>query len=139
MGAPDALANPIEIILFDGVCNLCNGAVQFILKRDTDNRFVFASLQSTVAQQKLKAAGANVALETMILLIGEKYYDRSDAVLEIVKRLKGLWPLLYMFKIVPKLIRDAIYTWLATNRYRFFGKREACMIPAAEWKGRFLE
>jgi predicted DCC family thiol-disulfide oxidoreductase YuxK len=139
MGTPDALSNAKEIILFDGVCNLCNSAVQFILKRDPHQHFVFASLQSDIAKEKLQEAGATHSLTTMILLTEGKYYDRSNAALEIAKRLKGLWPLLYVFKIIPRFIRDAIYTWLANNRYRLFGKRDACMIPSPEWKDRFLE
>ncbi len=139
MGAADALSNGKELILFDGICNLCNGAVQFILKHDADQRFVFASLQSNIGQEKLKAAGVTNSLATMVLLTNEKYYDRSDAALEIAKRLKGFWQAFYVFKVIPKFIRDAVYTWLANNRYRFFGKREACMIPSPKWKGRFLE
>lgn len=128
-----------SIILFDGVCNLCSGAVQFILKRDHKKTFVFASLQSEVGKSLLSKYKVNTSVETIILLQNDKWFSQSDAALEISRKLSGAWPLLYAFKIIPRFIRDGIYDWISRNRYRFFGKKEACMIPSPEWKNRFLD
>jgi predicted DCC family thiol-disulfide oxidoreductase YuxK len=128
-----------DIILFDGVCNLCTGAVQFILKRDTNAHFVFASLQSNVAREKLRILGIHPSLDTIILLRGEKYFLRSSAALEIVRKLHGIWPLLYVFKIIPPFVRNALYNIIANSRYRIFGKKDVCMVPSPKWKDRFLE
>lgn len=128
-----------SIILFDGVCNLCSGAVQFILKRDHKKQFVFASLQSEVGQNLLLKHKVNTSLETIILLQNDKWFSQSTAALEIARQLSGGWPLLYAFIIIPRFIRDGIYDWISRNRYRFFGKKDACMIPSPEWKNRFLD
>lgn len=128
-----------SIILFDGVCNLCSGAVQFILKRDRKKQFVFASLQSEVGKALLLKYKVNTRVETIILLQSEKWFSQSEAALEIARNLSGGWPLLYAFKIVPRFVRDGIYDWISRNRYRFFGKKDACMIPSPEWKNRFLD
>jgi predicted DCC family thiol-disulfide oxidoreductase YuxK len=128
-----------SIILFDGVCNLCSGAVQFILKRDRKKKFVFASLQSEVGKALLLKYKVNTRVETIILLQSEKWFSQSEAALEIARNLSGGWPLLYAFKIVPRFVRDGIYDWISLNRYRFFGKKDACMIPSPEWKNRFLD
>lgn len=129
--------NPV--ILFDGVCNLCNGAVQFIIKRDKHGVFRFAPLQSNFGQDQLRNAGLVFSsVETIILVEDGKFYQRSDAALRISKHLSGAWPLLYSFRILPRVIRDGVYNWVARNRYRFFGKRDECMIPTPELKARFL-
>lgn len=128
-----------SIILFDGVCNLCSGAVQFILKRDHKKHFVFASLQSDIGQQLLSKYKVSTSVETIILLQNEKYFSQSTAALEIARKLSGAWPLLYAFILIPRFIRDGIYDWISRNRYRFFGKKDACMIPSPEWKNRFLD
>lgn len=128
-----------SIILFDGVCNLCSGAVQFILKRDYKNHFVFASLQSETGKQLLVKHQVTTKVETIILIQDNKWFSQSDAALEIARQLSGVWPLLYGFKFFPKLIRDGVYNWISRNRYRFFGKKESCMIPAPAWKNRFLD
>ncbi|MCI0751298.1 MAG: thiol-disulfide oxidoreductase DCC family protein [Flammeovirgaceae bacterium] len=129
-----------NIIFFDGVCNLCNGAVQFIIKRDPKNKFRFASLQSDFAIRRLKDQGIDPQIsETIILLQNGKIFTKSRAALEISKRLSGLWPLLYSFAIIPGFLRDSIYNLIARNRYRWFGKRDACMIPTPELKSRFLD
>lgn len=129
-----------NVILFDGVCNLCNGAVQFVLKRDTKHVFRFASLQSAYGQQQLIRFGLNPnSLHSIILIRGAYFFQQSDAALEIARQLTYGWPLLYSFKILPRFIRDGVYNWIANNRYRFFGKREACWIPTPELKERFLE
>lgn len=128
-----------SIILFDGVCNLCSGAVQFILRRDHKKHFVFASLQSEVGKTLLSEYKVNTSIETIILLQNNKWFSQSSAALEIARKLPGAWPLLYAFKIVPPFIRDGVYDWISRNRYRFFGKKESCMIPTPEWKNRFLD
>lgn len=127
------------ILLFDGVCNLCNASVQWVLLRDRKARFRFAALQSDLGQKLLLQHGLSAEnLDTVVLVIGEQIFLRSDAPLEIVRRLGGLWPLLYGFKILPKALRDAMYNFVAKNRYRWFGRQESCMLPRPEWKGRFL-
>ncbi len=128
------------ILLFDGVCNLCNGAVQFILKRDPKGNLLMASLQSEVGQGYLKKFGLDSEnFDTFILIEDDKYYTRSTAALRVAKRLKGLWPLMYMFIIIPAFIRNAVYSFVAKRRYKWFGKREVCMFPTPEMKKRFLD
>ena len=127
------------VILFDGVCNLCNGSVQFILLRDPRGYFQFASLQSDFGQQKMLEFGLDPEkLDTIILIENNQVYTHSTAPLRIARKLSGLWPMLYAFSIIPKFIRDRIYAWIARNRYRWFGKQESCMLPQPEWRGRFL-
>lgn len=142
MGSPDSI-NPSSdhsIVLFDGVCNLCSGAVQFILKRDPGGKFKFASLQSDVGQQfSIKLGIDPASLRTIILIKGEKHFLKSDAALEIARSLSGLWPLLYVFKVIPRFIRNPVYDWISRNRYRWFGKREMCWLPTDNWKSRFLD
>ncbi len=129
-----------KIVLFDGVCNLCNGLVQFILLRDPKGYFHFASLQSDFGQQKMVEFGLDPKrLNTVILIESDNIYTHSDAPLRIARQLPGLWSLLYIFVVIPKFIRDPIYNWVARNRYLWFGKRESCMLPRPEWKERFLE
>lgn len=135
MGTPDPLS---PVILFDGVCNLCNGSVLFIIKRDPQANFRFASLQSDFGQQQLLKFNRQATLESVLLIESGKLYDKSSAALKIASKLSGLWPLLSLFRIVPKSWRDGVYTWIARNRYRWFGKREACMIPTPELKSRFI-
>jgi predicted DCC family thiol-disulfide oxidoreductase YuxK len=141
MGAPgEVKPQNRDIILFDGVCNLCSGSVQFIIKRDEKGIFKFASLQSSFGQQQLDRFKLNKnLLYSIILLRGDQTFQRSDAALEIAKQLSGGWPLLYIFKILPRFLRDGIYNLIARNRYRLFGKKDACWIPTPELKERFLE
>jgi predicted DCC family thiol-disulfide oxidoreductase YuxK len=128
-----------NIILFDGMCNLCSGSVQFIITRDPANRFRFASLQSVFGQEQLGRFGLDkTALHSIILIQDEHFLQRSDAALEIARHLSAGWPLFYGFKILPRFLRDGIYTWIANNRYRFFGKKDSCWIPTPELKERFL-
>jgi predicted DCC family thiol-disulfide oxidoreductase YuxK len=126
--------NPV--VLFDGVCNLCNATVRFILVRDRTGRFRFASLQSEAARRLL---GGDPPAESMILLEEGKSYTRSTAALRIARGLRFPWPILYAFMAVPAPIRDLIYNWVARHRYRWFGKRETCMVPTAEFRERFIE
>ena len=131
--------NQQSIILFDGVCNLCNSAVQFIIKRDKKDYFSFASLQSAQGQKILSQYNLPANdLNSFVLIENGKPYTRSTGALKVTKKLKGLWPLLYSFIIIPKFIRDTIYKWIAGNRYKWFGKKNECMIPAPQLKARFL-
>lgn len=128
------------ILLFDGVCNLCNSSVQFIIQRDTNAKFRFAALQSEFGIATLKKFGIPPEqLNSVILIIGERLFQKSDAALEIVKNLSALWPALYVFKILPRFMRDGLYDLLAGNRYRLFGKRAECMVPTKELKSRFIK
>jgi len=127
------------ILLFDGVCNLCNGTVQWVIEHDPGAKFRFASLQSETGQQLLQAHHLPTGeLNTVVLVDGGKAYTRSDVPLRIVGKLGGLWPILQAFYIVPKPLRNAVYDWIARNRYRWFGKKEACWLPTPELKARFL-
>lgn len=129
-----------EIILFDGLCNLCNGAVLFIIKRDRDDVFRFVSLQSDLGKEIIRYIGADVSKTDSIVWYkpGEAYYYKSDAALKIINRFGGFWVLLNLFKIVPAFLRNAIYDWVAKNRYRWFGKQESCMVPTPELQQKFL-
>jgi predicted DCC family thiol-disulfide oxidoreductase YuxK len=127
------------IVLFDGVCNLCNGAVQFIIRHDKKKQYLFASLQSKEGQKLLKQYNFPLnELNSFILIINGKVYTKSTGALHVAKKLKGLYPVLYGFIIVPKFVRDGIYNWVAKNRYKWFGKKDECMIPSPELKARFL-
>ncbi len=140
MGALGSLTEPEAIILFDGVCNLCSGSVQFIIKRDPDAYFKFASLQSDFGQRQLQEFGlSRTSFHSIILIRGDKVYQRSDAALEIARKLNGAWPLLYGFKILPRFLRDAVYNLIGRNRYKLFGKKDACWIPTPELKSRFKD
>lgn len=128
-----------KIILFDGVCNLCNGAVTYIIKRDKKNVFKFAALQSEIGQQLISKFNIDTSkVDSIILIDGEKHYTKSSAALHIAKQLSGAYPLLFGFMVVPKFIRNSVYDYIAKNRYKWFGKKESCMIPTAELKSKFL-
>lgn len=138
MGSPDEVNSPI--VFFDGVCNLCNQSVLFIIQRDPEAHFRFATLQSAMGQRILTTYGhATTAQDSVLLFQHSKLYDRSRAALEICRALSGLWPLLYVFIIVPPFLRNGVYDWIARNRYRWFGKKEECMIPTPELRSRFIE
>lgn len=129
----------LPVLLFDGVCNLCNGSVQWVLMHDAKAQFRFAALQSDTGQMLLRQFGlAPAQLDTVVLVAGDRVFLRSDAPLEIVRRLGGGWALLYVFKVLPRPLRNAVYDWVARHRYRWFGRQETCMLPRPEWKGRFV-
>jgi predicted DCC family thiol-disulfide oxidoreductase YuxK len=129
--------NPI--VLFDGVCNLCNRSVQFIIKRDTKKQFRFASLQGKTGQELLQRFGLRTNnFNSFILVEGNRIYTRSTGVLRILKHLGGWWKLFYAFIIVPEIILDGVYYLIARNRYKWYGKRIECMLPAQELRERFL-
>ena len=129
---------PPRIILFDGVCNLCNGSVLFIIRRDPKSKFRFAALQSDFGMAKLRHYGIPPGMLNSIILIQHgKAHQKSNAALEIAKNLSGLWPAMYVFKIIPRVVRDWVYDLIARNRYKLFGRRDECMIPTPELKARF--
>ncbi len=129
-----------QIILFDGVCNLCNSSVQFIIKRDKNDVFRFAALQSEIGEKLVRERGIDTSKVDSIILIQPEvaYYVKSDAALRIAKSLSGIWPVLGAFLWLPSGLRDLIYDLVARNRYRIFGKRDACMVPTPELKEKFL-
>jgi len=127
------------IILFDGVCNLCNGAVNFVIDRDPAGFFKFAPLQSNTGRALLEQhALPTETLDSIVLIEGGRVYHRSGAALRIARRLRGGWPLLYSFIIVPRFIRDRVYDFIAAHRYRWFGKEDACRVPTPALRARFL-
>jgi predicted DCC family thiol-disulfide oxidoreductase YuxK len=130
-----------KIILFDGVCNLCNSAVQFIIKRDKKDSFCFAALQSEVGQKLLLERGIDVSKIDSIILIdpGVAYYTKSEAALTIGTELKGYRTLSKLFMLVPNSLRNIVYDLIARYRYAWFGKKEACMVPTPELKAKFLD
>ncbi|QDE71635.1 thiol-disulfide oxidoreductase DCC family protein [Myxococcus xanthus] len=128
------------VVLFDGVCNLCNGAVNFIIDRDPSSYFHFAALQSEQAAALLAPLGRvpEVEPQSFILVEDGEVYERSTAALRIARRLGGGWVLLYAFMVVPRVLRDAVYRLVARNRYRMFGKADSCRMPTPELRARFL-
>jgi predicted DCC family thiol-disulfide oxidoreductase YuxK len=129
-----------KIILFDGVCNLCNSSVQFIIKNDKKDVFRFVALQSELGQKIIIHIGVDLNKTDSILLYepGRAYYYKAEAVLKIAKSLGGLYALLRVFKIIPKSISNYVYDHIAKNRYKWYGKKESCMIPTSDLKAKFL-
>jgi len=130
-----------KIILFDGVCNLCNGFVQFVIKHDKEDNFRFASLQSRYGQDIQSYLGINNTEMKSIILYKPKiaYFKKSEAVIEIIKDFGGGYRLLVVFSFFPKIITDLIYDFVAKNRYKWFGKKDQCLIPTKELKSKFLD
>ena len=140
------MADTNPIILYDGVCGLCNRLVQFLLKRDKEGRLRFASLQSDFAAKVLQRHGIDAKdLDTMNVIEnyeqpGERVLQRSDAILRAGRELGGLWGVLASAgKLVPRVLRDPVYRFVARNRYRVFGKYESCMLPDPNQRSRFLD
>lgn len=129
-----------DVLLFDGVCNLCNGAVNFIIDRDPKGHFQFAALQSDFGQEKLQELGFNTEeFDSLVLLSEGKVYKKSTAALRIARKLNGLYPLLAVFLIVPPFIRNWVYDLIGRNRYRWWGKRDSCRMPTPELRQRFVD
>ncbi|MGE6259123.1 thiol-disulfide oxidoreductase DCC family protein [Heyndrickxia sporothermodurans] len=127
------------IILFDGICNFCNNSVQFIIKRDPHAYFKFASLQSDIGKRLLKEYGLHDDIDSFVLIEKNSCYLKSSAAIHVCKHLKGMWKLLYMFRFIPPPIRNIAYDIIARNRYKWFGKKESCMLPSKEERERFLQ
>lgn len=128
---------PDHLLLFDGVCNLCNGLVRFVLRHDRRGVFRFSTLQSATARQLLGAHIAEAATTFVYWRLG-KPMTRSTAALNVARQLPGAWPLAYGLIVVPRFIRDAVYNLVARHRYNWFGRRGACMVPGPDVAGRFL-
>lgn len=129
-----------KIILFDGVCNLCNSSVQKVIKNDSKNVFKFASLQSDFGQRFLNKNQLNSEeFDSIILIDGDKFYTSSDAALRIGKELKGIYKISSFLLWIPKFIRDGVYRIISKNRYRWFGKQNSCWIPTKELQDKFIE
>ena len=126
-------------ILFDGVCNFCNASINFIIDRDSTGIFKFAALQSEIGQEILKKNGLKQDnFDSIILEKNDVIYQKSDAALEIARNLDGFWKFFYVFKIIPFFLRNPIYDLVARNRYRIFGRTDACRLPTPALKARFL-
>lgn len=127
------------LVLFDGVCNLCNASVQFIIEHDPEGKIMFASLQSERGQAILQHLGMKMDdFDTFIFIEKGVAYIRSTGILKEIRYFRGLWRFLYVFIVIPRPIRDFFYNIVARNRYRWFGKKNECWLPTPELKMRFL-
>ena len=129
-----------KIILFDGVCNLCNSSVQYVIKRDKSNAYRFAALQSEIGKKLVEERGIDTSQIDSIILIepGVAYYTKSTAALKIAQSFGGVWQLTSVFEWIPEKIRDWVYDYIAKNRYKWYGNKDAYMIPTPELKSKFL-
>ncbi|MEE1899478.1 DCC1-like thiol-disulfide oxidoreductase family protein [Flavobacterium rakeshii] len=129
-----------KIILFDGVCNLCDSTVQFIIKRDKKDIFRFVALQSELGEQIIKHIGVDRSKTDSIILYepGVAYYYKAEAAIKIAANLGGLFPLMNIFSVLPKSLSNSVYDYIARNRYKWYGKKDECMIPTPEMKAKFL-
>lgn len=129
-----------QLVIFDGVCNLCNGTVQFIIKRDRNKKFSFVTSQSTIGREMMMQVGLPSEYQTTVVYLRAGVpYLKSTAVLKILRDLGRVWSLFYIFIVIPALIRDFIYDFIAKNRYRFFGRSKSCKVPDSETMDRFLQ
>lgn len=127
------------VVLFDGVCNLCDGLVNFLIEHDPEGTLRFAALQSEAASPYLERCRLTAGLlEGIVLVEADRFSSESTAVLRIFWRLGGPWRIVAALLVVPRPIRNAAYRWIARNRYRWFGRRDACRVPTPELEGRFL-
>ena len=129
------------VVLFDGVCNVCNRSVNFIIDRDPGAKLRFAALQSDAARRLLEGFARTTPEDpdTIVLVDRSRLYDRSTAMLLIARHMRGAWPLLAAFLVIPRPLRDAVYRWAAARRYRWFGKSDSCRVPTQDLRARFLE
>jgi predicted DCC family thiol-disulfide oxidoreductase YuxK len=135
----DGMPEAENVVLFDGVCNVCSSTVNFIIDRDRRGRFKFASLQSEAGRRLCKEYGIPLELDSMALVQNGKAYVESDAVLRIAKELDGAWPVVFSLALLPKSLRNRAYRYFASHRYEWFGKTEMCRVPTADILQRFLE
>ncbi len=137
---PIADSDEHPVLLFDGVCNLCNGSIQFIIPRDPAGTLRFAPLQSELGQRVRKATGLSPDdLETVVLVDDGKAYTKSDAAIRVAEHLGGIYRLLSLGRVVPRGVRDRIYDFVAANRYDWFGRKDQCMLPDDDVSDRFIE
>lgn len=140
MSQPSAPQLPDHLILFDGVCNLCNTSVHFVIDRDSSRTFRYASLQSALGQSIQERFGRNPQqIDSVVYVENGRYYDRSTAALKIARHLDGFWRWLYVFILIPPMIRNVVYDWIGRNRYRWFGKQDACRMPTPELRALFVD
>ncbi len=133
------LENQNGIILFDGVCNFCHSSVNTIIRYDKKKYFRFAPIQSALGQELMNKFGLDpIQFDSVILIDHNKAYTYSSAVLHILKKMGGIFSLGYVFIIVPPIIRNGIYKWFSRNRYKWYGKKDSCMVPTAEIRSRFI-
>lgn len=133
------LNNNFRLVLFDGVCNFCDASVNWIIKHDKKNKFKFATLQSEIGKKMMLKYGIDPAkTDSAVLIENNSAYIKSTAVLKIAKQLNALYPLAYGFIIIPKFLRDAVYDFISRNRYKWWGKKDNCMIPTKEIKEKFI-
>lgn len=133
------MSNQYSVVLFDGVCNLCNSAVNFLIRHDTAKKLRFASLQSEIGKNYLSRFSINNDLNSIILIEDNRCFIKSSAALRICRNLDG-WPKsLIIFIIIPQPLRNLVYMWFAKRRYKFFGKRDSCLLPTKEVSDRFLK
>ncbi|RKP55436.1 DUF393 domain-containing protein [Cohnella endophytica] len=143
--APNALtakelSGQSALLLIDGVCNLCQGIARFIIARDPEAKFRFASLQSDIGQRLLQEGGMAVQnMDTFVMIDNGRFYTKSSAALKVVRRLGGLWPLLYALIVVPPFLRNGVYGFVAKRRYRWFGKEDSCILPTPDIRRRFID
>jgi predicted DCC family thiol-disulfide oxidoreductase YuxK len=131
--------NNHHIVLFDGVCNLCNDSVNFIIRHDPKNTFKFAALQSDIGAELIKNHHIDPnKTDSIVLIQGAEHYIKSSAALRIARELSGGYALLFAFIIIPPFIRNWVYDFIARNRYKWYGRKESCMVPTAELRDRFL-
>jgi predicted DCC family thiol-disulfide oxidoreductase YuxK len=132
--------NENPVILFDGVCNFCNGAINFVLKQDRKSVFRFAPLQSEAGRRLLQQYNLPTEeFESFVLIDQGKVYKKSNAALRVMNKLPWYWKESQIFRVIPTIFRDAIYDFIARNRYKWFGKKDQCMVPTAEMRSRFLD
>jgi predicted DCC family thiol-disulfide oxidoreductase YuxK len=131
------VTNPEIVLLFDGECLFCQGSVQFVIRRDPKKRIKFAALQHSAARLAKCGFDPNHR-DGVVAIVGERCYHKSDAALQIARRLSWPWPLLVVFGVVPRVVRDWLYDAFAKRRYRWFGKSETCMVPSPEDRERFI-
>jgi predicted DCC family thiol-disulfide oxidoreductase YuxK len=128
-----------DIILFDGVCNLCSSAVNFIIERDRNDQFRFAALRSPVGLELLEKHGIDPdKTDSIVLISNGNAFAKAEAALRISRKLSGAWKLAYGFNIIPRFIKNPVYDFIARNRYKWFGKKESCTLPTPELKQKFL-
>ena len=128
-----------KIVLFDGVCNFCNSSVQFVIRHDTTQSLKFASLQSEIGQQLIAKYNLSKELDSVVFIEDNQAYIKSKAALKISNYFGGFWKLFQVFNIIPTFVRDFFYDIFANNRYKWFGKKDSCMLPSPELSNRFLD
>jgi predicted DCC family thiol-disulfide oxidoreductase YuxK len=131
---------PNNLILFDGVCNLCNALVQFVIRHDANGKFRFAPIQSEIGREIFERHDLDPDdLQTFVFMMERRMFLRSDAAIEVASRFGGAWAILRVFLLVPRSLRDFIYSFIARHRYQWFGRKDVCMIPTPEIRERFLQ